>query len=954
MKHLFTLLAFLAVFVGSYAQGNNSPDDNGSAANSKRTSVFSAVAANDNGTTVFTGPVSGDYADGFVVNARLHINGELCSNLEGIELAAFVGDECRAVISEGFSNDFDQTNNIFMLRVWGSESDNGKEVSFKVVVDGIAYKFTNTVTYQFNGTYEPYPLDLYLDKITDISLPDEINICQEIGSTYDISKDVTYIYGGADYTPKNQSSLDTETTPLQYIWDCSDAVIGYEENSPIFTINNTTSVEGEDVYIGIQTDYGGFGSVYTLIKITVPVAKITVPESISCWKFDNLFNVLGNSITVSPEGATISQLACQVIEGETDGIGADGYCTTSGEYKVRIYYKDNENVYADINVTVKEPVSDIEASQTTVTVNVGENVYDAIKKLVTVLPENATNKELTFLVRDEEYISEKGVALKETEANSPITVLVGSAENENIQKLTFNVTITNNVTEIQVDNNEITVYVGDNVYKAIKDNIKISVLPETASNKEYTLAPNKNCEDKFPNNTATERGTYEWIVTSSQNENVSTVITVKVKDHVTLSCDALVKATIFTPSVINITVTSGAEDFDPEQLIIEYDPSIAEITKRDDGKAFDVMGTQIGKSGFFINYDGTQVCEGILEIGTELRLREGWNWISNHLYTNVPLMNESNEVLPDDPTAESDYFGGNTKIREVRSEEALLFNDDTYGVFGRISAFEGGKMYKVMVEGNEGINIPVYGDLISSVIPISHAGYSWIAYPIVGSYSMNAFTRLVAVEGDVIIGKDGFAEYTGGKWNSSSGFKLETGKGYIYYTEREDIRLDFTPGNNAEEQLSAKSFGAASNVWEYNAAAYPETMCIVAKVKGVEPSDKYSVGAFVNGECRGKGTYVTDDVMFITVAGQNGDVVSFKLYNSETEDYTDIPEMMSYTLKKGSLASPVQITATETTGINELPAADNEEGPAYNLAGQRVRSSAKGIVLRGNKKYVNR
>ena len=58
-------------------------------------------------------------------------------------------------------------------------------------------------------------------------------------------------------------------------------------------------------------------------------------------------------------------------------------------------------------------------------------------------------------------------------------------------------------------------------------------------------------------------------------------------------------------------------------------------------------------------------------------------------------------------------------------------------------------------------------------------------------------------------------------------------------------------------------------------------MCIVAKVKGVEPSDKYSVGAFVNGECRGKGTYVTDDVMFITVAGQNGDVVSFKLYNSD-------------------------------------------------------------------------
>lgn len=930
MKHLLTLLAFLAVFVGSHAQA-----------------------------TGFEEPAAGTYADYYAVNVQLNINGEKVSYLANfphrIELAAFVDGDCRAVISQSKNvEDFYEDQGFFVFRVWGKEEENGKTVSFKAIVDGVAYKFNSTIEYVYHESYETTPLVLNLDMITGMSFPEEINIRQPINSTYDLWQKIKYSYtdsNGDDYTPLNESSIDMEETRFICEVGSSSNSFSIDENL-LLTINYpTTPGDGDGVAVYFYAGGYEFANANTTINITIPVQTISIPESFSCWKGDNLFDVLEDQLKLSPEDVSKEDLVVVLVEGNQQGITSNGYCSESGEYLVKISSPQDNVESNQFKVTVQQHVESISASELTLTVNLGENVYDAIKKLVTVYPANATNKNLKFSSRGTDYINEKGVAVKETGENG-VTVMVTSQDNANAGNLYFTVVITNNVTSITATPNEVTVYVGEYLYNYLKEHVNITISPSTADQTEYSFEPSQDDFMYFPDFMAVTSGTYKWIAKSTKNTDITTEITVIVKEHVNLSCDNEVNLTIFTPGVIKLTKESGGDDFDPSLVDIELQSTdMAEITKGDDGLTFSVTGKKVGTTIFNVIYNGESLTEGNLNIGTEIQLGEGWNWISNNMATDVPLTgsdnNTGNQYLPE-------YFEGNTKINEVRSEEALLFNDDTYGVFGRISAFEGGKMYKVKVEGNEGINIPVYGELKSSVIPINHTGYSWIAYPIVGSYSMKAFTNLAAVEGDEIIGKDGFAEYRGGKWNSASDFKLETGKGYIYYTERAGIRLDFTAENNAAEQISAKSFGTASNVWEYNTAAYPETMCIVAKVKGVEPSDKYSVGAFVNGECRGKGTYVTDDVMFITVAGQNGDVVSFKLYNSETEDYTDIPEKMSYTLKKGSLASPVQITATETTGINELPAADNEEIPAYNLAGQRVRSSAKGIVLRGNKKYVNR
>ena len=59
-----------------------------------------------------------------------------------------------------------------------------------------------------------------------------------------------------------------------------------------------------------------------------------------------------------------------------------------------------------------------------------------------------------------------------------------------------------------------------------------------------------------------------------------------------------------------------------------------------------------------------------------------------------------------------------------------------------------------------------------------------------------------------------------------------------------------------------------------------------------------------------------------------------------------------YTLTYSSLSGSG--TINETTGIEAVKSQTNKSTPIYNLAGQRVSSSAKGIVIKDGKKMVMR
>lgn len=90
-------------------------------------------------------------------------------------------------------------------------------------------------------------------------------------------------------------------------------------------------------------------------------------------------------------------------------------------------------------------------------------------------------------------------------------------------------------------------------------------------------------------------------------------------------------------------------------------------------------------------------------------------------------------------------------------------------------------------------------------------------------------------------------------------------------------------------------------------------------------------------------TYGTDDI-----TAENGHIIKFGL-NAGT--YT----FLKYSGTGNILISSIEFIPVVGTGISSAVAADNNVNvPAYNLAGQKVDASYKGIVIKNGKKYMNK
>ena len=922
--------------------------------------------------------VTGEYSDRFVVYTQVNING--LPRSQGVEVAAFIDGQVRGVANESNIT----KNGHLALEVWGNDADNEKTVTFKIAYNSLVYKSTKTLSYQHQSTQSPIPFVLNVDAITGVKLPETIELTQNIGTTYDLTSDITLLYEPLNeygrpalnddgtpvqYTKLNETTLDTDVTPLSYEWE-------FENSSSFFEVgeNNVLTVNGfcENKYLGLRV-YGPLdqsimtfvaqfevstSTNVTIIEPTIPVTGIELSQStITMNVGESAFNYLSGIVTVLPEDATNREYSLVPNDAAAAaGVGGaeDKYTAKiPGKYSFKVVSDQNPNIFKYLTIIVVQPVKLIQwkvpGERPVVDIWVGDNAFTEIAKNVTVTPEDATNKTLAYYCDEAGAFDESGVAQKK----GSFTVTVGAVvADPGLEPLSVTVNVKQPVESITAEPKEISVYVGDDVYSYILEKVNIEVLPETADDRSYTVRPVANDAISFPDFIASTAGIYTWEVVSDQNPEVKTNITVNVLTPVSFTVPESIELTLLTSGQGAITDIIG-NDFDASLITFEGQGDYADISL-DEKNNIIVVGKKLGDGEFQVNYNGEQMGVTAFKVGAEIKLESGWNWMSNYTASSIALKQAgSTDYI-------TEYFTGSNMIKEARSQTDLLYNDtEKYGAFGTIEEFMPNTMYKVNMAGPRSF-YPESTELTSSEVEIATKGYTWINYPIVGNHSMDYFNNQAKLEGFngcVIMGKDGFAEYNNGKWVASGNFKMETGKGYIFYMpEAGTLTLNFGESYVDEgTPANAKALSSSANVWKYDTSQFADNMAIVAKVNGIEASSRYSVGAFVGEECRGMGQFVTDDVMFINVAGIAGEKVNFRLYDSEAGCYSDILESMNYTIKRGSLSSPVTLTPESTvTGIMNVESSMQNSTKAFNVNGQQVNGNAKGLLIIGGKKVVKK
>lgn len=515
--------------------------------------------------------------------------------------------------------------------------------------------------------------------------------------------------------------------------------------------------------------------------------------------------------------------------------------------------------------------------------------------------------------------------------------------------------------------------VGDNVYGIITP--YIIVLPDEASNKgvDITALVDPGVADPIPGGIATIPGTYDVKVASQSNPEVSCTVKLKILKPVSFKIPAQVDLSRLNAVVVNFTNLEG-DNFDKSKVAVTFSNAYtgrpcAKATMADDsGMKWNFQGLYSGQYSYTVKYDGVAQetvsggTEGGVVIPAEVAFSNGWDWVSLFAITETT----SGYDLTDGTGGYQGWLttDDDNHIIEIRSQTDWLYNDfGGIGIFGSITELkpEDG-MYKIKSQyanaASRVLNMgPVVTRANSLTLPQVKTGYSWICYPNefdMDLAAMNAIAWTNAQDGDRIIGKTTFAEYQTGAWVSTGDFKLEAGKGYMYYTEGAGgYTLLFAGAAPAAAPAAPRRANAevrsSRPVWQFDAGRWADNMTIVASLPNAAD---YSIGAFVGDECRGMGEAVSGDIVFINVAGKAGEKVHFKLYNKHLETFADLEGTLTYAAAAGSLKAPI-LMGDVITGISSTPQDANAmQKECYNLNGQRVSPSAKGIIIVGGRKVV--
>lgn len=356
------------------------------------------------------------------------------------------------------------------------------------------------------------------------------------------------------------------------------------------------------------------------------------------------------------------------------------------------------------------------------------------------------------------------------------------------------------------------------------------------------------------------------------------------------------------------------------------DTPVLEIGDRIEGKnEWKVTANRLGNYNVSISY-GQFAPRSEVEIGQRLLLGEGWSWIS--LFANK--------------VGQDIFYKYFYDAQEVRSQYMLVYNDPEYGFFGDLKELTTAEAYKVCVKDGAHFDMFLYDGGVYNyntgrdinLMP----GWTWVSNPYCFDHDLQvAFGKATFANDSRIVSKnDGFATFQDGQWVGTL-TRFNAGEGYLVYNAAaENAFVSFAAEGvipKAEPRSVASARRAAEqSVWSYDGSRFADNMSVICQPTTELEADRYTIGAFVGDECRGEGRMINGR-FFVTVHGEMGEKVSFRLYDALTGEYFVLDDAVDFASTVGTYQRPMALNTPTLTGIDSVT---GDQGVAVYLDGDRV------------------
>ena len=939
------------------------------------------------------------YGGWTTVFADLTVTGGLNVYEGNYELGAWVGDECRWHGWDSGNALKPSTNNAnekyleFMVPGnygTGSEftADNGKAITFKLRLrnnPGVYYDVTATysggdIVYGENGRLgEPSGPRVQLSVVIPTITLGTFEV--EAGKTFDLSSLISL-------SPANANM------PQGWHWVLGANDTGYASISgDVLTAGTTTR---DIVHLSIY-DYTGQEELATTtfkivkhaeaISITKPSLTVNINDAETLSSF-----MLGYQQThpysVTPNDVT-DKVQWEIEDASYISYTAnEGYPykpIKGGEVRIRPYImvgntkivplKDTAEDW--ITVTINVPVQSISFNwpatdpATTFKCYVGDEIFQRLASLVKINPTNATNTTITFSDPDAnatQYLTfnnaaksllAKAAGKTFVQANvdgktATIAVEIFAAPSKTIsakvnpliisskvsldnanQQIANNLTLGEGAPNLGIVASGDFTGLGEFSNGAVYFNINANLLPTGQATVTATLSWNDYSNYDGTDATITQETAqasfvvkivqsltgFAITITPNTSDPTTGIITLKPQPE-----DAEFSMNDYSTSVTAnmwgdwnfVTLTPDAND----QTKIAYSSALPgqctfTIT---DGQANGITSTQ--------NF----------EVPAKVQLTSGWQWKSNP-YGEVGATTE----------AKSLFFGKG--FNEARTFGDLLYNDANWGLYGSLNTkvLEQSQMYKVKMNGGQSSYITGGHPTENSTLEL-HPGWNWIGSPYVYDRKIENFL-VKPVIGMVIISKNGgSAEYGDNGWQGDLKI-IKKGEGYLIYNSTSsviDSSINIEAFGNMtqgdETVAGARNRASRIKVWEYDHTQFASNMTMVVEMPDLQDVENYTIGAFVDGECRGEGVF-EDGLGFVTVHCNSGELVNFQLHNELTGEYYDIDQTVKSQMRIGSLNTPFKMTSMQTsTGIGTVNS-NAVSSQLFDLNGRQLNSQRKGVNI---------